>query len=117
MSESPVVTISSQQMYDIVLRVEKAAEKLANGVDRIENIVEDHELRIRAVESRADVSRRMDSIEDRMNAHEAHFTRIGERLGALEAKSTSRLNPVAVAGVIAAFISITVALVLGVAQI
>lgn len=85
----PIITISAQQMYDIVLRVERAAESLAAGVVQLQSIIEDHETRIRMVESRADEGRRIDALEARVTQHDNAFTRQGERLGGAEQQLTA----------------------------
>lgn len=115
--EVPMMTVSAKEMYDVVQRVERAAQSLADSVTAIRDIVQDHEARLRIVEQAGDVSRRQDLLEQRVNSHEIAFTKQGERVGALEARLASRINPIAVASVVAAFTSIVVAALFGVAAL
>lgn len=119
-----MVTISAQQMYDIVQRTEAAAERIANEVGtltstvgRLEDLFADHENRLRVVESRTDLARRMEGAESRLAQHDAAFTKQGERVGAIEGQLASRLNPAVVAGVVAAFLAIAVNVVLYVLKV
>lgn len=115
--QAQLMTVSAKEMYDVVKRVELAAQSLATSVTAIKDIVQDHEQRLRIVEQAGDVSRRQDLLEQRVNSHEIAFTKHGERIGALEAQMASRLNPIAVASVVAAFTSIVVAALFGVAAL
>lgn len=115
--QAPMMTVSAKEMYDVVQRVELAAQSLATSVTVIKDIVQDHEQRLRIVEQAGDVSRRQDLLEQRVNSHEIAFTKQGERIGAIEARLASRVSPIAIASVVAAFTSIVVAALFGVAAL
>lgn len=114
-----IVTISAQQLYQLVQRIEDSAndigasvKELTIAVARLEQDVRDHDGRIRIVEARADTVRRLDIIEGHVAQQDQAFIKQGERLGRLEARLDARVSPIAVAAVIGTFAAIVVSIVL-----
>lgn len=81
---APLVTITAQQMFEMITRMETVTNKLVSGLDTLREIADDHEGRIRVVEQRADAEKRLDILETRVTQHDSAFTKQGERIGVAE---------------------------------
>ena len=106
MSDQPLVTITAQQMFDMLTRMEKVTDKLVDSLSNLKEIAEDHEDRIRVIESRADTVKRLDMLEERVTQHDMAFTKHGERLGKVEVKTDTKYNPLIVSTVLTLVINI-----------
>lgn len=121
MSDQPLVTITAQQMFEMLTRMEAVTNKLVDGLTNLKEIAEDHEDRLRVVESRAGVEKRVDALSERVTQHDAGFTKMGERLGNLEgqlagaqkARSAAMVTATLVSGAASLAFSIVIALIRG----
>jgi len=99
----------------MLTRMERVTNQLVDGLLNLKDVAEDHEDRLRAVESRADVETRIVNLENRISQHDAAFTKVGERIGsvdssvsAINAREKARISPWVAASVIAAVASAVV---------
>ena len=116
MGDQPIVTITAQQMFEMLTRMEAVTNKLVDGLGNLKEIAEDHEDRLRVVEASAGAEKRIDDLSDRVTQHDAAFSKINERVGGIEGvmagQKASKISPVAVAGVVAAFSAIVVNIII-----
>lgn len=120
MSE-PLVTITAQQMFEMLTRMEAVTNKLVDGLSNLKEIAEDHEDRLRVVEARAGAEKRIDALSERVTQHDAAFTKMSERLGTVEgalegaksAKTSAVTTAVLGSGLASLAFSIVIALIRG----
>jgi chromosome segregation ATPase len=106
-------------MFEMLTRMERVTDKLVDSMSNLKEMAEDHEDRLRAVESRADVETRIIGLETRVSQHDAAFTKTGEKIGSVETEiatlqghHAAKVSPWVVATVVAAFASIVVNIIL-----
>lgn len=62
------VTITTQQMYDLLLKIDRTVTQLASTVGTQTDTIKDHEERLRAIESAADNGSRITAMEEDVKA-------------------------------------------------
>lgn len=108
----PLVTITAQQMFEMITRMETVTNNLVSGINVLKEVADDHEDRLRIVEARSDVDKRLDAFEARLNQHHESVVKQGERLGRVEAWIDTRQNPWVVSGVVTSIASIIIGIIL-----
>ena len=117
-----------RDILDAVNRVSTKLTLIESQVSDLRSDRDDHEKRIRLVEQRTDETRRIDALEVRVTQHDAGFTKLGERLGAVESglfnldKVVEKLHAprapvVAYVAVILSAVSIVVVTVFGIVNL
>jgi chromosome segregation ATPase len=117
-----------REILDAVNKVSSKLTLIESQVMDLRSDRDDHEKRIRSVEQRTDEGRRIDALETRITQHDAAFTKLGERIGSLEAgvfnveKSVEKLQtpktaPVTYAAVILSAVSIMVVVIFGIVNL
>lgn len=81
------VVITTQQMYDLLLKVDRTLTQAVTDLKATGNTVADHESRLRAIESEEDVSRRLVEMEDTIKAMSAQIEELKRRAYAVPGAS------------------------------
>ena len=64
----PEVVVTAEQMYAILTRIDATVTRIGQAVDSLDDRVADHEARLRSIEQREDLSRRVGQMESTLRA-------------------------------------------------
>ena len=81
------VVVTTQHMYDLLLEVKEAVTTLAHNDERDRIQLQDHEDRIRLIESEEDQSRRITQMEDDIKAIRDELESMKKKLWAIPSAS------------------------------
>jgi len=81
------VVITTQQMYDLLLKVDRTLTQAVADLRATGNVVADHESRIRSIEGEEDVSRRLTEMEETIKAMSVQIEDLKKRLYAIPGAS------------------------------
>ena len=65
------VHVSTEEMFALLRRIDATVTRISTAVDSLDDRVADHEARLRVIEQREDLSRRVGEIESRLQATQA----------------------------------------------
>jgi len=117
------VTITPGQMYALLLAIDRKTDALVASEGRMEERIADHEARLRVVERREDATRRLAGFEALHERLENSISRLGERIGHVEADiaamrehdaltSPVRTHPIAIISAAIAALAVAISVVL-----
>lgn len=81
------ITITTQQMYDLLLKVDRTLTQAVTDLRATGTTVADHEARIRAIEAEEDVSRRLTEMEETIKVMSSQIEDLKRRLYAIPGAS------------------------------
>lgn len=81
------VVVTTQQMYELLLEVKDTVTAIAKDVEVAGQMVSDHEHRIREIEQREDMSRRVTDMEEDVKAIRAELEAMKKKLWAIPSAS------------------------------
>jgi len=81
------ITITTQQMYDLLLKVDRTLTQAVADLKATGTTVADHEGRLRAIEAEEDVSRRLGEMEDTIKAMSQQIEELKRRAYAVPGAS------------------------------
>jgi uncharacterized protein Yka (UPF0111/DUF47 family) len=62
------VHVTTEEMFQLLRRIDATVTRISTAVDSLDDRVADHEARLRVIEQREDLSRRVGEIESRLSA-------------------------------------------------
>ena len=65
---SDAVVVTPEEMYRLLSRIDQTVTRISHAVDSLDDRVADHEARLRVIEQREDLSRRVGEIETHLRA-------------------------------------------------
>lgn len=81
------VVITTQQMYDLLLKVDRTLTQAVTDLRATAATVSDHETRLRSIESEEDVSRRLGEMEKQIEAMSQQIEELKRRAYAVPGAS------------------------------
>lgn len=65
---SDAVVVTPEEMYRLLSRIDQTVTRISHAVDSLDDRVADHEARLRVIEQREDLSRRVGEIETHLRS-------------------------------------------------
>jgi hypothetical protein len=65
------VHVSTEEMFSLLRRIDATVTRISTAVDSLDDRVADHEARLRVIEQREDLSRRVGEMETRLQSTQA----------------------------------------------
>lgn len=84
---SEAVLITTQQMYELLLKVDRTVTKMAQDQQAAARQIDDHESRLRAIEAEEDLSRRIAELESDIKGMSLQLEEVKRRLWAIPGAS------------------------------
>lgn len=81
------VVITTQQMYNLLLEVKDSVKDISADMKAVSHVVTDHEERIRDIEQREDMSRRVTDMEEDVKAIRVELESMKKKVWAIPSAS------------------------------
>jgi polyhydroxyalkanoate synthesis regulator phasin len=85
----PNVEITPQQMYDLLLKVDRTVTQMASAQDSHARTLEDHEDRLRMIEAEEDFGRRFGELEADIKALREQISELQRKVWAIPGAATA----------------------------